>query len=808
MRKTYLALILFACCMCVFACKDDDTAQQDPTESITYSSDDIALTGAELTIPVSAEGGSYEIKVTSSPGVTWEVKTALKGNFIEVTPSGIQEESGTITLVVPPNEEKQSRSTFVRLVNSLESDEKKLTFEQAAVASEGGEGPSFAVLSDLHYGRRTGSEHADVKTPRALKTLLEKQPDIKNVFVCGDMTDGGGESQYQGILDLCKQNLPEDVNVWFMLGNHEFYNSNAKTYFTEVFGQPIHQYIEIDGYPFITVSINDAWGNYDQEAVEFLRNNLEKAAEKYPGKPIFVFSHTPALEESAYSDWYTYNQLYETLSAYPQVVHFTGHLHFTVEDERSIKQNTYTWINVGPGYYGVVSDLDINLHGTDRKECYRDSGEEVTEGLIVNCNANTDVEIVRMDTKRNKEIKEPWVIKAPHDGSQFVYTDERTGGEAPVMSKEQFTITDITTNSCTVTIPQGTDDDLVTKYLVEFNNADGDQKTYKVYSEYFLREDMPATVSYNIGGLKDDTEYTVNVKAADSFENQSEAQTQTFRTLKREIDEDAKAPKADILDIMFDADGALNTVEQSPLDVAAGYNNKKPATAYNEEVKMYTSRYEGDQETYFKIPYSEDNFTNRIKDGFTYEVYCKTSEVNVSHDQCPFSGLEYGGIGLEMDPNTDQYKAMIHAGGGYKNILYSNVNTSRFYHYVFTYDGNQISAYEDGVLVQTLTVGSEFKASSKQWMCIGGDTSSNDFAQSLFLGEIAFCRIHDKAASSDEVYRLYEQVEKRKANTKIDELQKKLQTLSGDDAKEGWKLMNDIATTEEQITEFINKTSK
>ena len=817
--QSYIYLPFVFICMLatlVFAC-EDDKAEAQVVASITYSSEDISLSGAQLTIPVIAEGSSYQLTVTSTPGVTWEVKTAEEGNFVTATPQGVQEQSGKITLTVPQNETQQARTTTVQLVNSLKSDEKELIFEQeAAPAQETTSKPalSFAVLSDLHYGRKTGTEHADIKTPRALKALLEKQPNIKNIFVCGDMTDGGNEAAYRGLQNLFQQNLPADVKTYFMLGNHELYNKDTKQFFNDVFAQPIHQYIEINGYPFITLSISDAWGNYDLNAVVFLKNHLEKAARKYPGKPIFVFSHTPAVGETAYSPWYHYNQLYNTLKTYPQVVHFTGHLHFTQEDERSIKQNDFTWVNVGPGYYGVVSDLDINVHGNDRKECYRDSGEEVTEGLIVNCDDNMDVEIVRLDTKRKKEIKKPWIIKAPHDGSQFIYTEARTGGDAPIMSQD-FTIENITANSCTIIIPQATDDDLVAKYLVEISGAE-ETKTYKVYSEYFLREDMPASVSWDISGLKYNTEYTVQVKAVDSFENESESKTQTFTTKEWTADPNATAPKADFIDIMFVPDNMTANVAPSGLTAVLGNADQKPEIEYNSDLKMYVSKYTGDSKKFFKIDYSSHaDFKSKIEQQFTYEVYCKT---NNTVRQCPFSGLEGAFIGLQMNESgIEQYYAMFNCtNGGYKRILYPAIEASRYYHYVFTFDGQEMNAYLDGILIGTLTgLRGKVKLNSNannQWMYVGGDSPNNAAtatnAQFPFQGEIAFCRIHGKAANSSEVYRLYEQIEKRKTIGKFDELKDKLPSLSAENAKEGWQLMNNIATTEAQIAQFLNALNK
>ena len=117
--QSYIYLPFVFICMLatlVFAC-EDDKAEAQVVASITYSSEDISLSGAQLTIPVIAEGSSYQLTVTSTPGVTWEVKTAEEGNFVTATPQGVQEQSGKITLTVPQNETQQARTTTVQLVN-------------------------------------------------------------------------------------------------------------------------------------------------------------------------------------------------------------------------------------------------------------------------------------------------------------------------------------------------------------------------------------------------------------------------------------------------------------------------------------------------------------------------------------------------------------------------------------------------------------------------------------------------------------------------------------------------------------------
>ena len=92
--QSYIYLPFVFICMLatlVFAC-EDDKAEAQVVASIAYSSEDISLSGAQLTIPVIAEGSSYQLTVTSTPGVTWEVKTAEEGKYVTANQQGDQEQ--------------------------------------------------------------------------------------------------------------------------------------------------------------------------------------------------------------------------------------------------------------------------------------------------------------------------------------------------------------------------------------------------------------------------------------------------------------------------------------------------------------------------------------------------------------------------------------------------------------------------------------------------------------------------------------------------------------------------------------------
>ena len=120
--------------------------------------------------------------------------------------------------------------------------------------------------------------------------------------------------------------------------NHDTYLSSSIEDYETYTEQPFYQYIEKGGYPFITISVNPeskGSADYSAEAIEFLKNNLKSAALTYKDKPIFVFSHSPSKLTPWGAKW-GYNTIHEVLKEYPQVIHFTGHTHYTIEDERSI----------------------------------------------------------------------------------------------------------------------------------------------------------------------------------------------------------------------------------------------------------------------------------------------------------------------------------------------------------------------------------------------------------------------------------------------------------------------------------------
>lgn len=415
------------------------------------------------------------------------------------------------------------------LINSLSTTEAEINAFQLKVQRELGlaipvvsEYPRFAVMSDIHVGR-TGWRN---RLPNAVEVLKEKELDA--VFVVGDVADNGRKDQLQNALSTFSPLSPE-TNTYFMMGNHDWWEGNGSI-FKGVIGQKLNQFIDIKGYPFITVSLDGSERDnqiyiYQSTSKNFLNAALEKANREYPGKPIFVFMHVPMthtvygsyrIEPGTESRANNTEAMKEICKKYPQIVLFTGHSHYPLGDERCIHQKYFTAIHDGNL---TATNIEDGLLPTNSDRHFSES-LNIAEGCIVSVNGNKDVTVDRIDFSRNEPIKKPWTIKAPHDGSMFTYTSDRNGGEVPYFATtDKLTINEIQSNSFKVTFPQAKDDDLVHHYSVELMNKNGvrEQKV-NVFSQFFFGSATPKTLSLTMKNLKGIySDYLVKVTAIDSF---------------------------------------------------------------------------------------------------------------------------------------------------------------------------------------------------------------------------------------------------------------------------------------------------
>lgn len=761
----------------------------------------ITITPKKVFDNISTQGETISITITTEP------VTSLI--YVNDNPWISQSTTEPAKWTIDKNDTQTPRTGKVYIKYDTNKELDSLTFTQSANLNQP---VRFAVMSDVHFGVST----AISKVSKSLQTICQQTPKVDAIFVVGDVTNYGNEGQYNDLMSTYRTNVPSDIPVYFMMGNHDRYNDASGDLYKRIVNQPFNQYVEIKDFPFITLSVNSTSNSgpscYSSDTKDFLASKMVAANAKFPGKPIFVFYHVPVdgTVWGSYSpDKWSSETLQSTMRTYKQAIGFSGHTHFPIRDERSIHQEYFTSINDGGNDYGelIVGMSDgIHPNGSDK----------VTEVLIVDVNTNLDVTVKKIDTYRGEEIKTPWVIEAPHDGSRFLYTSSRNGVTAPVFaSGAKPSVDNVDAGGGDVTFPQATDNDLVYSYKVEILNDGGAiEQTYKIFSQFWLGSLTPSTLKWSISGLMPGETYSVRVKGEDSYGMLSDAIiSDKFTTLNYTPDPGSSAPVADMLDVMFNKNGATD-VASLAIPITTGAN--KPETFYNSALKLWASRHTGSNTTYFKADYStSDVFKKAIESSFTYEIYCKT---NTTDDMCPFSGQETGGVGIEQCGPNGAYEVWAHIGGGYKNATFKTVNNTDYYHMLFTYDGAKITTYVNGMLIESTEATGKvtFPSADAQWLCVGGDATyaERNTCQYTFKGEIALARFHDNAVSQDEAYRLYEQITERKKVTKFNDLNTALTVTipamaagatKDQLSKEGWALMNNIATTQAAITTFLSK---
>ena len=478
----------------------------------------------------------------------------------------VEKAEKAVRITVTANTDAADRTAKVSLKGK---DALSYTMEVCQHGTDAEKYPTFAVISDVHFGNSKG-DGPMVKVPRTLKQLTSKGK-LDAIIVVGDLTEGGYEDQYNQFVQVFsnKANFINPVDTMlFMLGNHDNYGGRKGNYVTKLrpFNNgndyPYDQYTVIKGYPFITISVRGSDNNDDtnpadgpesfpQEVQDKLAAWLEQAAKECPGKPIFVFAHVPP-KYTCYSTWpgegdgttwptWGMRTINPILNKYPQVVVFGGHSHYPLGDPRSIhqgvdpnsdKQNYFTGIGTGSVTYSEIHSPAVDWTDAIHPNFF----DHITEGLIVDVKPAGNVEIRRYDTRLDEEIQPEnrWNLEPPFDGSMFTYADMRDfhdnvgnkpyrdGLPAPEFATDAKLNVKQSGASVTITFPQATDNDCVFRYKVQVFNEKGFAVRHKwVFSEFYKNSEMPDSFTVSFSGLEIGKEHKVVVEAYDSYENVS-----------------------------------------------------------------------------------------------------------------------------------------------------------------------------------------------------------------------------------------------------------------------------------------------
>lgn len=245
---------------------------------------------------------------------------------------------------------------------------------------------TFQVITDTHVTEEPQHIH-NLHLERALTDLLSFSEGSSGIMHIGDVTDHGRLGEYHELHRILKSYRTILPPIRYTLGNHDVgigLVDEPPAHLLSMSSQEIHTWVQeamaksakvpmqeeklgdfweqrlgmfmeatdsqapyhdhwIDGYHFIFLGTEQPHPKdceMSSTQLQWLETTLAEQAA--PNRPIFVFLHQPLLNTVAGSieeqGWYGVKQdteLKAVLNRYPQVMLFTGHTHWTLDNERT-----------------------------------------------------------------------------------------------------------------------------------------------------------------------------------------------------------------------------------------------------------------------------------------------------------------------------------------------------------------------------------------------------------------------------------------------------------------------------------------
>ncbi len=230
------------------------------------------------------------------------------------------------------------------------------------------------------------------------------------------------------------------------------------------------------------------------------------------------------------------------------------------------------------------------------------------------------------------------------------------------------------------------------------------------------------------------------------------------------------APVADMLDVVFNADGTAKDVSPMHNDVESVTSANSYTAYYSDTYQRYVASFNntwaGKTSSYFKIDYSENQeFKDKLADGHTLEaVVMANYEEPIKDGEAKFfASHEQGGTGLmvcKSDANTGRNNELTflpnvspEPANAWKWANSGIVPTpKKYYHIVGVWNKEEGKAYiyVDGKLMKTAdAVGNfNFPKANSNWFAIGCDAGPS--AQLGWNGDVVIARIYDKPLTQRE----------------------------------------------------------
>lgn len=378
----------------------------------------------------------------------------------------------------------------------------------------------FAITSDSHI-----TTIGDVQTSRLQKMIKlsykiaaqnKEYKDLDAVLIAGDVTDMGTKIAFGSIKAAIKPVLKDDTQFLATVStSHDDRNLGKESLelYSSIMGQETDFHRIINGYHFIGISASKIEGeHYSDYQKEWLIEQLDTAVADDPTKPIFVLQHehiTNTVYGSSDFEGWGMPDFNEILKNYPQVVDFSGHSHYPINDARSIWQGEYTAIGTGGLYYGEITVDDIK---TVHPKGYR----FVSTFWIVEVDATNRIRLRAIDLL-SKQVLCEYMLDGPLD-RQYTPEQQIARSKPPVFASDAKL--NVSGSKVTFDAAESTDGMPIFIYRAYAVDSEGNRTPIgKTVAQYY-RYNVPSKVTIKLENLPE-YDYTIEVVAENCYGMQS-----------------------------------------------------------------------------------------------------------------------------------------------------------------------------------------------------------------------------------------------------------------------------------------------
>ena len=383
------------------------------------------------------------------------------------------------------------------------------------------------VFTDTHNENENVADA--IETAYALFDEDKTYKGVDGFFGLGDFSSIGTEPDYIAYTETLNEHVREETVCINILGNHEFKTDTYKELFEKHFGHAINTVTEINGFTCIAFSGERSlteW-TFTPKSLMWLNTEVHKATEAADGKPVFVFEHPHPFGTVYGSTIWCTPQLNPVFSGHTNLINFSGHSHFPLNDPRSINQSTYTSVGVGAM---ARFELDKDYIPGQHPEGY----EDAAQFAVVEADSFGHVRIRGYDLLSDTYFCD-YFIENINDRDSFAYTYKnlKAHDEAPVFPENtKATVSETEDGNYRVSftkaeVPEG--------FIVhEYKVAITDENNNEIYEDnfiasyYLINESTTEGFTVSKDLLEKGKVYNLTIKAESAYHKYSEEKTVTF----------------------------------------------------------------------------------------------------------------------------------------------------------------------------------------------------------------------------------------------------------------------------------------